>query len=73
MKVEAKKSWEKSQPIKIVCTVNGIANDRLSELEYLSRMTKMHYDWFLFYQKAYDALLEKVEPQKIERTTKSSQ
>ena len=73
MKVEPKKSWEKSQPIKIVCTVNGIANDRLSELEYLSRMTKMHYDWFLFYQKAYDALLEKVEPQKIERTTKSSQ
>ena len=63
---------EGTQPIKIICSVSGIANDHLSELDYLSRMAKMHYDWHLFYQKAYDAVLEKGQLQKYDRNTRSS-
>ena len=62
-------SNEQIKPVKVVCLVGGVVNDHLSELEYLSRMMKMHYDWFLFYQKAQEALLEKNEVPKLDPTT----
>ena len=51
-------SNEQITPVKVVCMVEGVVNDRPSELEYLSKMMKMHYDWFLYYQKAHDALVD---------------
>ena len=52
--------------------VEGVVNDRPNELEYLSKMMKMHYDWFLYYQKAHDALVDKDNSPKLKPSTSTS-
>ena len=65
-------SFEQITPVKVVCMVEGVVNDCPNELEYLSKMMKMHYDWFLYYQKAHDALVEKNSSPKLKHSMSTS-
>lgn len=58
---------EKSEPagkvtqVEVVSSVGGLVTGPMSELEYLEKMSKLHFEWHLHYQKTYQDLVKQGE------------